>query len=115
MKILISERLFEGPAREFEDFIKSKYESSTQKILIRRLRNAEAVNNLCVLLQPGFPGDWHWLEGDRNHQISANLDGGRRIVFDVEGGLRQYRDASGGIDCKLITVLVLVEVVNYHK
>ncbi len=115
MKIIISRSVFEGVDVDFEKFIKAKYGKAVQKVLVRRLRDSIAASNLSVLLLPGFPGDWHWLEGDRKHQISANLNGGRKMVFEVDGGLQKFKDSSGGINCKSITTLILVEVVNYHK
>jgi len=114
MKIIISESFFKGDSKEFEDFIKTRYGKPLQKVFLRRLRNVDAAMNLCVLLQPGFPGDWHWLEGNRSHQLGANLSGGMRLVCQAEGDLKQYMDQSGGINCKLITVLIIIEIIDYH-
>ncbi len=114
MKIIISESFFKGDSRAFEDFIKSQYGKPLQKVLLRRLRNADAAMNLCVLLQPGFPGDWHWLEGNRAHQLGANLSRGMRLVCEADGDLRQYMDQGGGISCKMITTLVIADIVDYH-
>ena len=87
MKIIISERFFKGDSKGFEDFVKATFGKPVQKVLLRRLRHIDAALNLCVLLQPGFPGGWHWLDGNRSHQLGVNLSGGMRLICEVEGEL----------------------------
>ena len=115
MIILISSAFYEGRSENLKDFVKKNWSITTSKIFNRRLNEAQSVNNLSILLQEGFPGNWHWLGGDRVGQISVTLDGGRRLILEPEGSLSQYKDEHGTINNKLITTLIVVELANYHK
>ena len=80
-------------------------------VLARRLtslRNAPVLSDL-----RNVPGRFEQLRGDRRRQFSMRLDGALRVVFEVANDPLP-RLASGDVDLERVTVIRILEVVNYH-
>ena len=81
--------------------------------LIRRrlddLRAAEVLDDLRYA-----PGRCHELKGDRDEQLSLDLDGPYRLVFEIARN-PVPRKPDGGLDWKGIGIIRILEVTNTHE
>ena len=117
MKVYIHKKFFNGEINDksLEEYIKEKYDKRISRVFMRRLRDARALPSLHDALKPGFPGKWEILRGDRKNEISARLDGGRRLIFAFNAGdMDSFVNKDNNFDTKLITEIVVIDITNYH-
>jgi plasmid maintenance system killer protein len=89
-----------------------RHNSQRAKLLRRRLDDLKAAATLEVMRN--LPGRCHELKGNRGGQISIDLDGPYRLLFEPLHN-PQPRKPDGGLDWKRVTVVILVGVVNTHE
>lgn len=81
-------------------------------ILLRRLDEMRASENLRILMTLPQAG-CHPLKGNRHGQWAVSLKHPRRLVFEpANDPLPQLED--GGVDTGEVTVVRIMEVVDYH-
>lgn len=117
MKVDLATDLFgESPDDEkIKKQIRKDHGQQVAKIFLRRLRDARAASCLREVLKPGFPGKWEILDGDRAGQISARLDGGKRLICTPSHSpLADFIDEDGNFDPDLVKEIVIREITNYH-
>ena len=117
MKVYIHKKFFDGEINDknLEKYVKEKYDKRISRVFMRRLRDARALPSLHSALKPGFPGRWEILREDRKNEISARLDGGRRLIFVPNGGgIGDFVNKDNNFDAKLITEIVVIDITNYH-
>lgn len=81
------------------------------RILTHRLEQLTAAENLEQLRS--HPGHWHELTGNRWGQLAANLEGANRLIFEPDHD-PVPRKPDGGLDWRLVTAVVITEIVDYH-
>jgi plasmid maintenance system killer protein len=81
------------------------------KLLQRRLASLAAAPTLKDMY--GLPGHCHPLGADRPGQFAISLWGAARLVF-VPNHDPVPRLDDGGIDTRLVTKILITEVVDYH-
>jgi plasmid maintenance system killer protein len=81
------------------------------KIIRRRLDDLKAAANLQVMR--ALPGRCHELKGVRKGQLSLDLDGPYRLLFQpAHDPLPTKQD--GGLDWEQVTTIALIGVVDTH-
>lgn len=115
MEIRIHKKFYDGSPDGFFNFCRRKFGMPTAKCILKRIENAKAVDNLSILLQPGFPGRWHWLSGNRKYQISADLKGLERLIFFPIEEVKEFIDSKGNLDNKKILGLIIIEKADTHN
>ncbi len=113
MEVLIHKKFYKGEGEDFGKFCKQTYGKPMGKVIARRLEHARAANCLADLTVQGFPGRWHWLSGDREGQISADLDRMNRLIFEPTMSPAEYH-VGGILHEENIKEIVLIEVVDTH-
>ncbi len=89
-----------------------QHNAQRAKLLRRRLDDLKAVPSLDVMRK--IPGRCHELKGDRNGQLSVDLDGPYRLVFKpAHNPLPAKPD--GGLDWGQVTAIVIVGVIDTHE
>lgn len=83
-----------------------------QKKISRRIENARATLHFLDLKK--MPGRWHWLTGDRDGQISADLVHPQRLIF-LPRENREVYFFEGIFDERKIKELILIDVVDTHQ
>ena len=81
------------------------------KVLKQRIEQMLYAENLEKLRFA--PGDWHELSGDRKGQFACSLRGLRRLVF-IPANNPVPTKPDGGIDWSEITIVMNIEIVDYH-
>lgn len=114
MEINIHKNFYKGPADGFDNYCKRNYGGPTAKLITKRINNIKASENLSILMKPGFPGRWHWLNGDRKYQISADLIHPKRLIFIPEEDSKDF-DLEGILDNKKVLGLIMWEVTDTHN
>jgi len=99
--------------KAIKEHVKRNHDEPNAKVFMRRIRNARDASSLQVLLQPGFPGNWELLKGDRHGQISATLRGGKRLICIPNGNLDDFC-VEGNLHAKLIEEMIIIGIENYH-
>jgi len=69
------------------------------------LRAAETAADLAMM-----PGRFHQLTGDRKGQLSLDLDGPYRLIFEPD----KAESDDGEIDLASVCSVVICEIVDYH-
>lgn len=82
------------------------------KLIRRRLDDLRAANSLDDLRST--PGRCHELKGDRDEQLSIDLDGPYRLIFEAAEDPAP-RKPDGGLDWKGISTIRILEVTNTHE
>lgn len=81
------------------------------KLIGRRLDDLRAAS--CLEIMRNLPGRTHELRGDRSGQLSIDLDGPYRLIFEpTNAPLPVKKD--GGLDWVAITAIRLLGVVDTH-
>ena len=80
-------------------------------LIRRRLASLGAAPTLAAM--DGVPGQCHQLIGDRSREFALHLWGQFRLIF-VPNHDPIPRLEDGGIDRKLVTKILIREVVDYH-
>ena len=88
-----------------------KYNTHRAKLIRRRLDDLRAAPNLDATRS--LPGRCHELKGNREGQISIDLDGPYRLIFSPDQNPLPRKD-DGGLDWRQVTAIVVVEVVDTH-
>ncbi len=114
MDIRISKKFYSGQLNDFDNFCKKRFGSPTAKLITRRIENARAVENLSILMRPGFPGRWHWLSGNRKYQISADLKDLKRLLFTPIEEPKEF-DSMGILDNKKVLGIIIIEIADTHN
>jgi len=81
------------------------------RVLTNRLEQIKRFDNLELLRFE--PGRWHELTGDRWGQLACNLDGPNRLVFEPGHSPRPLKP-DGGLDWTRVTIVELIEIIDYH-
>jgi plasmid maintenance system killer protein len=81
------------------------------KLIRRRLDDLRAAPNLSVMRS--LPGRCHELKGDRAGQLSVDLDGPYRLIFNPAHTPHPVKP-DGGLDWQQVTAIVLIGVVDTH-
>ena len=99
---------------EFNDSrrLVKRHGDTRAKVIRRRLDDLRAADILDDLRHA--PGRCHELKGDRDEQLSLDLDGPYRLVFEVAQN-PVPRKPDGGLDWKSITTIRISEVTNTHE
>jgi len=93
-----------------ERAIKQTY-GKNAKIIMRRLKEIQTVNNLAVLFR--MPGKHHPLDGDRKGQFACWLTGNDRLIYKpVDAPLPL--DEQGTLIYREVKSVVIVEIEDYH-
>ena len=107
---------------QFQD-PKFRDECNNQRLLIKRqgprrakrirqrLDDLRAVENLSVM--KNLPGRCHELTGDRNGQLSLDLDHPWRLIFVPADDPPSLKD-DGGIDWSNVRVVTILEIEDTH-
>ncbi len=101
-------------ADDCNDFKRLVRRSNLQraKLTRRRLDDLRAAANLEVMRN--LPGRCHELKGDRDGQLSLDLDGPYRLIFCPDHAPVPMKD-DGGLDWSQVTAIVVLEVVDTHE
>jgi plasmid maintenance system killer protein len=89
-----------------------KYNTQRAKLIRRRLDDLRAASNLDAMRK--LPGRCHELKGDRDGQLSLDLDGPYRLIFRP-GHDPIPAKGDGGLDWAQVTDIVMLEVVDTHE
>lgn len=81
------------------------------KVLRRRLDDLKAAANLEMMRN--LPGRTHELHGDREGQLSIDLEHPKRLVFEPSHEIKPVK-ADGGLDWAGVTAIRIIEIVDYH-
>jgi len=92
--------------------LQKKYGEAGFKCIRRRLADLRAAANLEVM-RP-LPGRCKELTGDRAGQLSMNLHGGFRLIFEPANEPVPVK-ADGGLDWTKVTAIRILEVKDYHR
>jgi toxin HigB-1 len=85
-----------------------------KKIQARLTTLQAGFDNMGELLDSGVPGKWHPLRADRADQVACSLvEPWRLIVEPVNPGMAMNHD--GSINWRLVTSVVVIEIVDYHE
>lgn len=76
----------------------------------RRLDDLKAAKNLEALRN--LPGRCHELSGDRQGQLTLDLEHPLRLVFEPTGDFKKKDD--GGLDWSSVTAVKVIEVEDTH-
>lgn len=82
------------------------------KLIRRRLDDLRAAQTLEVMRN--LPGRCHELKGDRSGQLSVDLDGPYRLLFNPAHDPIPAKE-DGGLDWTRVTAIILLGVVNTHE
>lgn len=81
------------------------------KVLRRRLDDLRAASNLEAMKY--LPGRCHSLHGDRDDQLSVDLEHPKRLVFEPSHEIKPVK-TDGGLDWAGVTAIRILEIVDYH-
>jgi len=104
-------------SKKLEDFCNShsamqrEYGAKLAKVLRRRLDDLRAAPNLQIMKV--LPGRCHELTGARNGQLAVDLEHPKRLVFEPSHETLPVKK-DGGLDWAGVTVIKIVEIVDYH-
>lgn len=115
MDLHINPKFYDGEPEDFDRYCQKTYGAPTAKLIARRLEHVKAAENLAVLMKQGFPGRWHWLTGNRKHQISADLKDLKRLIFIPIEEPKDFLDSAGNLDNRRIHGLVVWEIADTHN
>ncbi len=110
MDIRFENRGFGDACNDFKRLVR-KYNTHRAKLLRRRLDDLYAVPNLDAMRN--LPGRCHELKGNREGQISIDLDGPYRLIFSPDHN-PVPRKHDGGLDWTQVKAIIAIEVVNTH-
>ena len=82
------------------------------RVIMTRLAVLQAARNL-ALVPTSRPERAHRLHGDRDGQYAVDLVHPHRLVFEP-GHAPLPRTEDGAVDAGQVTVIVIVEVTDYH-
>ena len=88
-----------------------KYGHRMAKVIMQRLTDVEAAENLEVLMT--LPGRHHPLKGGRKGQFACDLVHPYRLIYEP-GNNPLPQDESGGLIYSEITVIDIIEITDYH-
>ena len=110
MEIIYENRRIQKICTEKKTAQKELGQNGASVLLYRldQLRNVDTLEELRF-----EPGHWHELIGDRWGQLAANLSGRTRLIFEPNHDPKPEKP-DGGLDWKRVTVVVIVEVTDYH-
>lgn len=100
-----------GDCNDFKRLVR-KYNTHRAKLIRRRLDDLRAAPNLDAMRY--LPGRCHELKGNREGQISIDLDGPYRLVFCPDHNPLPRKD-DRGLDWTQVTAIVAIEVVDTHE
>ena len=92
--------------------LKRAYGAQMARVIMARLAVLRAARNL-ALVPTSRPERTHRLRGDRDGQYAVDLVHPYRLVFEI-GHAPLPRTEDGGVDAGQVTVIVIVDVVDYH-
>lgn len=84
-----------------------------KKIQARLTTLRAGFDNVGDLLDSGAPGKWHPLRADRASQVACSLVEPWRLILEPTDLSKAMRD-DGTIDWRLVTSIIIVEIVDYH-
>jgi plasmid maintenance system killer protein len=111
MKIVFKEEKFRKECNDYR-LLQARRGTAQAKLIKRRLDDLRAVENLAVIRQ--LPGRCHELKGNRAGQLSIDLDGPYRLLFepimnpDVE-------TTNSNLDWAKVTSIKIWGVENTHE
>jgi len=109
MEVLFEDARLEECCRSEREMRRRFGEAGAKKLQLR-LKHLRAAGTLEDMRS--FPGGFHKLKGDRRGQLALALDGGFRLVIrPAESGPGRR----GTLNWAAVTVVVVVEIVDYHK
>ena len=103
----------EDAAKDYNDFkrLVRLHNLQRAKLIRRRLDDLRAAPNLETMRN--LPGRSHELKGDRDFEISIDLDGPYRLIlYPAHNPIPLKPDL--GLDWKKVTAVLIKEVVNTH-
>lgn len=89
-----------------------RHSTHRAKLIRRRLDDMRAAQTLDVMRN--LPGRCHELRGNRAGQLSIDLDGPYRLLFEV-GDNPVPLKPDGGLDWTKVTTIVVLGVENTHE
>jgi len=111
MNILFKNRRLEKLCNNFNKLVK-KYGNKRAKIIIRRLSELKAMENLGVARKlPQLR--CHELKGDRKGELAVDLDHPYRLIFTVAQEPIPVKD-DGGLDWEKVHSIKILEIEDYH-
>jgi plasmid maintenance system killer protein len=90
--------------------LNKRHGAARAKLIRRRLDDLYAAPTLATMRN--LPGRCHELKGERAGQLSVDLDGPYRLVFQPTDPLP--RKADGGLDWGTVVAIVVQEVADTH-
>lgn len=100
--------------KEFNDrhLLEKRQGQNRAKLIQRRLDDLRAVDILEEMRN--LPGRCHELRGNRSGQLSLDLDGPYRLIFEpANDPVPQKQD--GGLDWTQITAVTIIDVEDTHQ
>jgi plasmid maintenance system killer protein len=104
----------EGAAAQYNDFrlLVKLHNQQRAKLIRRRLDDLRAAPNLDAMRN--LPGRCHELKGDRDFEISLDLDGPYRLIlYPAHNPIPLKPDL--GLDWKKVTALLVKQVADTHE
>lgn len=88
------------------------YGSVCGKLIGKRLQQIDAASSLEVVR--AIPqARCHELLGDRQGQLSVDIEHPKRLIFEPNHDPRPIKD-DGGLDWTSVTDVIIIEIVDYH-
>jgi len=115
MKVGINKHFYKGNPEKIDKWLKKEFGESIANTLKRRLRQAEAVENLAEISKQGYPGNWHWLKGDMEGCISVDVNANNRAIFQPEQPYKEYIKPDGSPDDALVESIILMSIEDTHN
>jgi|SRR5580698_2227363 plasmid maintenance system killer protein len=103
-----------GDAKEWNETsrVVRKHGAVRAKLIRRRLDDLRAVP--CLEVMRNLPGRAHELKGNRLGQLSLDLDGPYRLIFQPRNEPLPVK-TDGGLDWNGVTAIAILEVADTHE
>jgi proteic killer suppression protein len=111
MDIIFKSKKFAEECNQ-QDLLLKRYGLQRGKLLRRRLDDLRATANLDQMRR--LPGRCHELKGNRAGQISIDLDGPFRLIFEVANNPIPLK-TDGGLDWTQVTSIKILRMEDTHE
>jgi proteic killer suppression protein len=113
MEIRIDKDFYDGDPEDFGNHCRKHYGTQNAKLIARRIEHVRASKDLSVLMK--LPGRWHWLTGNRQYELSVDVEHPRRLIFIPLEEVKEMFDEKGNLDTKKVLGLILKEIADTHN
>ncbi len=111
MDIIFRSKSF-GQECNHQDLLVRRYGRHRAKLIRRRLDDLKAAATLLVMRS--LPGRCHELKGNRAGQLSVDLDGPYRLLFQVANDPIPTK-SDGGLDWAQVTAIEILSLEDTHE